>query len=165
MEMATVNGAAAAQVGKDTGTLQPGMKADLIALDLDRTRFPYLDADMPVMEALLARASGADVRLTVVDGCVRYRDGVLTGLDRSALSEQVAVAALAARLPAVPEYRDLARQFQAHLSSHYAETTRKDSVEASCCARRVPRQGLRSNCQGGGNPFPHRSFQSHNRRR
>jgi len=124
LAMATVNGAVAAQVGDDTGTLRSGQKADLIALGLERTRAPYLDSDMSLVDAMLARASGADIRLTMVDGCVVYSDGLHTRLDRSALFDQVAAAAVAARLPAATQNRDLARQLKAHLSSHYAATTR-----------------------------------------
>ena len=123
LAMATVNGAVAAQL-EDTGTLQPGSRADLIAIDLERVRKPYLDADMPLAAAVLARASGRDVRLTMVDGHVAYRDGRIAGLDRDALEAQAAAAALAARLPASPQNRELAPQLQEQLRAHYSDTRR-----------------------------------------
>jgi cytosine/adenosine deaminase-related metal-dependent hydrolase len=123
LAMATVNGAVAAQL-ENAGELKPGGKADLIAIDLERTRKPYLDADMPLVDAVLARASGADVRLTMVDGRIVYRDVRTAGLDRDALEAQATAAALAARLPSSPLNRELAPQLQAELRAHYRRTIR-----------------------------------------
>ncbi len=124
LAMSTVNGAVAAQIAPDVGTLELGKRADLIAISLQRLREPYLDADMPVTDALLARATGLDVRLTMVDGRIVYRNGEFVSLDRRALEQQAAAAALAARLPHDPENRHRARAFREHLASHYRAATR-----------------------------------------
>ena len=123
LAMSTVNGAVAAQIAPDVGTLELGKRADLIAISLQRLREPYLDADMPVTDALLARATGLDVRLTMVDGRIVYRNGEFVSLDRRALEQQAAAAALAARLPHDPENRHRARAFRGQLASHYRAAT------------------------------------------
>ena len=119
LAMSTVNGTVAAQIAPDVGTLEVGKRADLIAISLQRVREPYLDADMPVTDALLARATGLDVRLTMVDGRIIYRDGELVGLDRRVIEQQAAAAAKAARLPRNPENQLRARDLREHLVSHY----------------------------------------------
>jgi 5-methylthioadenosine/S-adenosylhomocysteine deaminase len=125
LDMATVNGAAAARIGAEVGTLERGKKADLIAIDLDRVRKPYLDPDMPLAQAALARACGADVRLTMVEGRIVYRDGTFAAFDKHELDKQAATAAVAARSPAKPESRGHTHAMRRHLCSHYANRTRR----------------------------------------
>jgi cytosine/adenosine deaminase-related metal-dependent hydrolase len=125
LSMATVNGAAAAQLDDRTGILEPGAKADLIAISMDRVVQPYLDADMPVAEAMLARAEGSDVRLTMVDGRIVYRDGSLSFVDANQAAEHAARAAFAARLPGDPRNRERAREFAPLLIDHYRSMERE----------------------------------------
>src|SRR5262245_37654944 len=90
-----------------------------VAISLVRTCAPYLDPDMPLVEALLARAQGPDIRLTMVDGRILYRDGRLTGLDIADIEQAAAGAARQARLPADAASRERARQLDPHLRRHY----------------------------------------------
>ena len=62
----------------ETGRIEPGYKADLIALDLSNIRGAYLDPEMALREAIMARGTGRDVIMTMVGGRVLYRDGQLT---------------------------------------------------------------------------------------
>jgi 5-methylthioadenosine/S-adenosylhomocysteine deaminase len=71
---ATEAGARAAFVPK-TGRIEPGYRADLVAIDLSRIRGAYLDPDMPMFEAILARGAGRDVVMTMVGGRVLYQNG------------------------------------------------------------------------------------------
>ena len=119
LAMATVNGAVAAQVAPDVGTLEPGRKADLMALSLERVRRPYLDPDMPIEDASLARAAGADVRLTMVDGRVVYRDDRHTLLDIEEVEQEAAAAADAARLQPDPKKVACTRTLRHHVTEHY----------------------------------------------
>jgi 5-methylthioadenosine/S-adenosylhomocysteine deaminase len=123
LTMATVNGAAAAQLAPDVGTLDVGNRADLVAIALERTRSPYLDDDMPILDALLARAQGTDVRLTMVDGCIRYKNGELIGLDLEEIEQQAARAAGDACRPACPLDHERAIALRKHLCGHYQYAT------------------------------------------
>lgn len=71
----------AATVGlHDRGRLQPGLKADINIIDIDRLQLhaPYVVADLPAGGLrLLQRASG--YTLTMVSGVVTYEDGQFTG--------------------------------------------------------------------------------------
>ncbi len=81
LDMATRGGAFALH-RDDVGHLAPGMKADLIALDL---RSPNLQPVYnPVSHAVYA-ANGSEVRLTMVGGEILYEDGRYHKLDYPAL--------------------------------------------------------------------------------
>jgi cytosine/adenosine deaminase-related metal-dependent hydrolase len=89
LHIATHNGAQVVGGGGDVGAIRAGQRADLIAVDLRRTRGAYLDPNVPIAEAVLARAEGRDVRLTMVDGRILYRDGRVLSLDEDTLCECV----------------------------------------------------------------------------
>lgn len=119
LAMATTHGAVAAQYAGEIGLIAPGMRADLAAFSLKRTREPLLDPDMPLLEAFLARAQGRDTRLTMVDGKILYRDGQFA--DPGLLEIEVEAVAMArgARLPADRRNRELAGLLHGHLCDHY----------------------------------------------
>lgn len=122
LQMLTLNGAKAAQTAPDVGRITPGARADLVALSLDRTRQPYLDPDMPLIDAMLARARGDDVKLTMVDGAILYQDGALTGIDKPAIAAEAADAARAGRGPRDPDDIRRMQTLRQHIERHYRET-------------------------------------------
>jgi cytosine/adenosine deaminase-related metal-dependent hydrolase len=124
LAMATVNGAIAAQFAPEVGTLDPGKRADLVAISLERTCLPYLDPDMPLLEALLARAQGNDVRLTMVDGRILYRDGRLSGVDLDEIEQAAVATARLARRPKDSANRERALRLHDHLRRHYEGVAR-----------------------------------------
>ncbi|HEY7246970.1 MAG TPA: amidohydrolase family protein [Xanthobacteraceae bacterium] len=120
LAMLTVNGAVAAQFAAQTGTLEPGKAADLVAVSLARTRHPLLDADMPLLEALLARARGSDVRLTMVDGRILYDRGNFPHLDLSQVEQAAVRSARNARRPGDPRAYHRAAGLSVQLHRHYS---------------------------------------------
>ncbi|MDR0841742.1 MAG: amidohydrolase [Christensenellaceae bacterium] len=77
LKMATVNGAKA-QGRADVGQAAVGMQADLILLDMHTpSTLPQYDP----ISAVVYSATGANVRLTMVQGRVLYEDGGFTTLD------------------------------------------------------------------------------------
>ena len=85
LDMATRDGAAILGLpGK--GRLEPGAPADLIALDLSAPNMQPLYN--PVSQAVYA-ATGAEVRLNMVDGKILYQDGRFLTVDYEALLEEV----------------------------------------------------------------------------
>ncbi len=131
LAMATVNGAIAAQFAPEVGTLEPGKRADLVAISLARTCAPYLAPDMPLLEALLARAQGNDVRLTMVDGRILYRDGRLPALDLEEIEQAAVATARLARRPKDPANREQALRLDEHLRRHYARVAASDAADNS----------------------------------
>jgi 5-methylthioadenosine/S-adenosylhomocysteine deaminase len=77
LKMGTVNGARAMGFD-DVGLLKPGMKADLIILDPDAEN---LSSAIDPLANIVYSAQGLNVRLTMVDGRVIYRDGAYMTID------------------------------------------------------------------------------------
>lgn len=121
LAMATVNGAVAAQFGGEVGTIAPGQRADLAAFSLKTTREPWLDPDMPIIDAFLSRGQGRDTRLTMVEGRILYRDGRHTAASLEEAAAVAAEVAAAARLPKDIRNVDRTRRLQTHLCRHYQE--------------------------------------------
>ena len=77
LRMVTVNGARA-QGRTDSGSLETGKRADIIALDMDK---PHLCPDHDTLALLCYSAQAADVCLTMVDGRILYENGEYKTLD------------------------------------------------------------------------------------
>ena len=82
--MATTGGARTTAFGDHLGTLAVGSAADLVLLDWQQISYPYLDAAMPLLDALVQRAKSGGVRLVMCAGEVIYRDGRFTKVDQAA---------------------------------------------------------------------------------
>lgn len=76
--MATINGAKL-QGRPDTGSLEVGKKADIIALNLDA---PHLVPDYDTLALITYSAQGSDVCMTMVDGKILYENGEFLTMDR-----------------------------------------------------------------------------------
>jgi 5-methylthioadenosine/S-adenosylhomocysteine deaminase len=90
VRMATIDGARAIGLGDETGSLEAGKKADLLALSLDR---PELVPVHRVYESLVYAAGPAAVDTVIVDGRVVVDQGRLHTLDAQAVLEEARAAA------------------------------------------------------------------------
>jgi len=92
--MGTLNGARAVGFAGRVGALAPGMKADAILVDLDRTlNDPWLTPDLPIAEAFIHRAMGADVNTVVIGGRIVMEDRRFRTVDVKALYREIRKAA------------------------------------------------------------------------
>ena len=82
LQMATVNGAKATLFGDRVGTLEPGQRADVVLVSLERISEPYLAPETDIVDALVYRGKGLDVDTVIVDGQVLLRNKRLTNLDK-----------------------------------------------------------------------------------
>jgi 5-methylthioadenosine/S-adenosylhomocysteine deaminase len=78
VRLATRGGARVLGLDEQTGSLEPGKKADLIGLDLDK---PHLTPLYNIYSHVVYAASAADVTLNIINGRVVMRDGELLTLD------------------------------------------------------------------------------------
>lgn len=113
---ATERGAKAAFLD-GTGRIQEGLKADLVAIDLSAAEGGYLDPGVEILEAILARATGRDVVMTMVDGRILYRNGALLGADVEAIRAKAMRSAAQTRLDA--ETRKRTANLSEALRQHY----------------------------------------------
>src|SRR5262249_51977925 len=115
LKMGTANGAGALGFGGQIGALVPGMKADMILVDLDRVKNdPWLIEELPIAEAFIHRAMGRDVSTAIVGGRVVMEDRRMTTLDVDALYREIRKAAR--HIP--PRQRRHAEMLQ-RLKPHY----------------------------------------------
>jgi cytosine/adenosine deaminase-related metal-dependent hydrolase len=92
--MGTLNGARAVGFGGRVGALEVGMKADAILVDLDRVlNDPWCTSDLPIAEAFLHRAMGADVDTVVIGGRIVMEDRRIRTIDVPALYREIRKAA------------------------------------------------------------------------
>ena len=77
LKMATINGARL-QGRSDTGSLELGKKADIVAIDFDK---PHLIPALDYPAMLCYAVQGSDVCMTMVDGQILYQNGEYLTVD------------------------------------------------------------------------------------
>jgi len=87
--MATEYGARTTPYRGTIGRLAPGMAADIVLFDWETIAGPYLDADVPPIDAIIYRAKQNAVRLVMVGGRTIYEDGRFVCVDRDAVSAEI----------------------------------------------------------------------------
>ncbi|MGE7471842.1 amidohydrolase family protein [Bosea sp. NPDC003192] len=102
----------------DTGRIRDGFKADLVAIDLVTAEGVYMDPQTQTSEAMLARATGRDVVMTMVGGSMLYERS------RPAMTEAERIRTAARRSAAETRLdagsRQLAGELAEALHRHYA---------------------------------------------
>ncbi|MGC9397805.1 MAG: amidohydrolase family protein [Anaerolineae bacterium] len=88
LEMATLGGARALGLADEIGSLEPGKRADLIALDLAEVGWSPMSGQ-DLYTALVYAVNGNYVRDVMVDGRWLYRDGDWTTLDYAAARREL----------------------------------------------------------------------------
>ena len=81
--LTTSNGAKVTFFEEQIGRLEPGKRADMVLVRLDRIEEPYLDPDTNVVDALVYRGKGIDVDTVMVDGEVLLKGGRFQRLDKA----------------------------------------------------------------------------------
>jgi 5-methylthioadenosine/S-adenosylhomocysteine deaminase len=119
--IATAGGAATAGLGETLGSIRPGMKADLVLLDLGDPSFvPFNSAARQVVFSETGRA----VETVIVEGRVVVRDRRMTTVDETALQRE-----LAAIMPAYRAELDAAVKAIAPLARAFEEQARRVDAE------------------------------------
>lgn len=93
LSLATIGSARALGIDRETGSLEPGKKADLQLVDLRRYG---LTPGNDVIGTLVYHAHAKDVHTVMVDGHTLVEDGKVTGIDEAALMDAAGAAADAA---------------------------------------------------------------------
>jgi 5-methylthioadenosine/S-adenosylhomocysteine deaminase len=85
VRMLTIEGAKALGVGDEIGSLEPGKRADVILLDVEKPKFTPL-TNIPAQVA--NNAAPADVETVIVDGEVLMAEGAVKTVDTDAVRER-----------------------------------------------------------------------------
>lgn len=91
LRMATIEGAKAIGIGDLVGSLEPGKRADFIAIDINKpSMLPLYTYPMRnIVPNLVYSARGDEVCLSVVDGKIVYRDGKIVAIDERDYLQEV----------------------------------------------------------------------------
>src|SRR5450755_4464209 len=87
--MATIGGAKTTPFGAHLGTLEVGKAADMVLIDWSQISYPYLDAEMPVLDAVIQRAKTEGVKTVIAAGEIIYQDGKFIKVDRDTALQQL----------------------------------------------------------------------------
>jgi len=117
--MATTGGAKTTPYGAQIGTLEVGKAADLVLIDFEKVRAPYLDPETPVLDAVLHRAKTDGVDLVMCAGEVVYRDGRFTQVDRDAALDALRRDLARALTDDEVDRRKLSKALYPHVVSFY----------------------------------------------
>jgi len=78
LAMATLGGAKAMGMDFEIGSLEPGKKADIILLDMNK---PHMYPKHDLTSHIIYSARASDVTTVIINGESVMEDGVLTGID------------------------------------------------------------------------------------
>ncbi len=99
-QMATAHGAKTTGFSGEIGSLAPGKAADLIILDWEAIAFPYLDANISIVDAIVHRARTSNIKTVMIGGDVVLDGGTFTKIDKQAVLQELAVSL---QVPLTPE--------------------------------------------------------------
>jgi len=87
LRMATIEGARAIGLDRDIGSLEPGKKADIILVDLQKPpTLPVLREPVRnIVPNLVLSARGDEVAVSIIDGKIIYENGRITTIDEQEL--------------------------------------------------------------------------------
>ena len=117
--MATEHGAATTPYAGRIGVLEPGRAADLVLVAWPPIARPYLEADTPVLDALVHRGRASHVDTVVVAGEVVLQGGRPTRVDKAAALEALAASLRGPLTPAEERRRRLGRAVFDHVRRFY----------------------------------------------
>ena len=90
IKCATLNGAKVLGFESELGAITPGMKADIILVDLERIyNMPWASDNLNVAEMLIHRGVGSDVKSVIIDGEFVMEDRIVKSIDVEALFREV----------------------------------------------------------------------------
>ncbi len=89
LEMATIENATALRWDDGIGSLEPGKKADLLVVDLDKVKF---DPVLNIPANIVYQATADDVKTVIVDGDIVMEDRNLTTVDEKSLRDRAQIA-------------------------------------------------------------------------
>jgi len=90
LEMATINGAKALGSGNELGSIEPGKKADLIAVDLDTPRLTpvHFGEYSNILQHIVYAAHGDDVDTVMIDGRIVMEKKRLLSVNEREVTER-----------------------------------------------------------------------------
>lgn len=119
LELATANGAKVTFFD-EVGIIEPGRRADLVLVNLDRIEDPYLHPDTDIVDALVYRGKGLDVDTVMVDGEVLLRNGEFLRMDKNEVRARLRESLAQELTEREVRRRDLSRDLLPYVNSWFS---------------------------------------------
>jgi 5-methylthioadenosine/S-adenosylhomocysteine deaminase len=119
LRMATEDGAKTTAFGTEIGKLEPGRGFDAVLMNWTTATYPYQDADVPMLDALMQRAKTNAVDAVYIAGDLVYADGKFTRIDRDAVLKEIADVLAKPRTPEENARGALGRAVFPHVKAFY----------------------------------------------
>jgi len=119
VRMATEGGAMTTAFGAEIGRLDAGRLFDAALIDWTKATYPYQDADIPMLDALVQRAKAQHVDAVYIGGELVYADGRFTRIDRDAVLAEIAGILNRPRTAEEIERRELGLAVFPHVKAFY----------------------------------------------
>lgn len=119
-QMATEYGAQTTGFAPEIGTLAPGKAADLVAIDWQQIAYPYLDPDVPIIDAVIHRSKTSGVDTVMVAGEVILKQGKFTKVDKAAVLAELAASLQVPLTPEEQRRQELAREVFPYVKKFYS---------------------------------------------
>ena len=100
----------------------------MILLDLRNIEEPFLDPEVPLVDAVVHRGRSIDVDTVMVDGEVVMKDRQLTKIDKEGLFKELKEALDRPLTPQEADRRELAWLVEPHLRQFYQGTMPPDTT-------------------------------------
>jgi cytosine/adenosine deaminase-related metal-dependent hydrolase len=119
LRMATEHGALTTAFGPSIGKLEAGRFADASLINVKRAFYPYQDADVPMLDALLQRAKTEHVDAVFINGDMVYEHGRFTRVDREKVLGEIGEALSRPRSATDTMNRELRHQIFPYVREFY----------------------------------------------
>ncbi|MDH4392438.1 MAG: amidohydrolase family protein [Aquabacterium sp.] len=120
LRMASEHGARTTAFRGQIGRLEPGMLFDAVAVDFHAATWPFQDADIPPLDALMQRATTRHVDTVYVGGDPIYAQGRFKHIDRDKVLADIAEQLSRPRSADEEKRRALSKAVFPHVKSFYA---------------------------------------------
>jgi 5-methylthioadenosine/S-adenosylhomocysteine deaminase len=125
LRMATEGGGKTTSFGSEIGRLEPGRLFDAVLIDWKRATYPFQDADIPMLDALVQRAKTEHVDAVYIGGELVYSQGRFIRIDREAVLAEIAAILNRPRTPEEAARRELGQAVFPHVEAFYQNYVRE----------------------------------------
>lgn len=119
--MATEHGACTTPFGGQIGMLESGKAADIVIMNWRHISYPYIDADIPAVDAIVQRARTRGVETVLIAGEPVLRNGQFTRVNKDKTLEELAQSLRAPLAPHEQRRRELSRRVFPHVRQFYID--------------------------------------------
>lgn len=120
LKMATQNAAQVCNFKDSVGMLKPGMKADLLLLDLERImENPWVSPKINIVDLIVCRANGTDVNTVMVNGHILIENRQFTHIDLDSIYKEVRNQVKKGINPKQKEFADILQKLKPYIPSFY----------------------------------------------